>query len=139
MYFFDTDTTTHLHQGHRKVIDRLKEVGDENVATTIVTAIEILRGRHEFILKAADGADLLRAQQRLDESEALLLDIRIFPINSAAAAEFDKLRQVKKLKKIGRADLLIGCIALAHRAILVTRNVKDFQQLPGLRVENWVD
>ena len=45
----------------------------------------------------------------------------------------------KKLKKIGRADLLIACITLAQRATLVTRNLKDFRQVPGLPVENWLD
>jgi len=43
------------------------------------------------------------------------------------------------LKKVGRADLLIAAIALAHRATLVTRNVRDFQQIPGLILENWTD
>jgi tRNA(fMet)-specific endonuclease VapC len=49
------------------------------------------------------------------------------------------LRQDRKLKKIGRRDLLIACIALAHRAKVVTRNLKHFRQVPGLLVENWAD
>ena len=139
MYFLDTDTLTHVHVGKFKVLNRVKHVGDENVATTIVTAIEILRGRHEYLLKAADGHQLLRAQQLREFSEAMLLDTRVVAVDGSAAAEFDKLRQIKKLKAIGRADLLIGCIALAHGATLVTRNVKDFRQVPGLKVENWID
>jgi predicted nucleic acid-binding protein len=47
---------------------------------------------------------------------------------------FDRHRQIGKLKKTGRADLLIGCIVLAHRATLVTRNFDH-----GLKIENWVD
>ena len=69
----------------------------------------------------------------------MLLDITIVRINSAAAAEFDRLRQNKKLKKIGRSDLLIACIALAQRATVVTRNVKHFRLIPDLHVENWLD
>jgi tRNA(fMet)-specific endonuclease VapC len=45
----------------------------------------------------------------------------------------------KKLRKIGRADLLIAAISLANRATVVSRNLKDFRQVPGLRVENWAD
>ena len=59
--------------------------------------------------------------------------------DSGAAVEFNRLRQNKKLKKIGRADLLIAAIALGRRATLVSRNLRDFQQVPGLRVENWAD
>jgi tRNA(fMet)-specific endonuclease VapC len=58
---------------------------------------------------------------------------------AGARLEFDRLRQNKRLKKIGRGDLLIASIALAHRATLVTRNVRDFRQIPGLQVENWAD
>jgi tRNA(fMet)-specific endonuclease VapC len=114
-------------------------MGEQNVATTIVTAIEIIRGRHEHLLNAADGAQLLRAQQLLNASEEMLMDIQIFRVDAEVAAEFDRLRQTKRLKKTGRADLLIGCITLAHRATLVTRNDDHFRQIPGLKIENWVD
>jgi tRNA(fMet)-specific endonuclease VapC len=60
-------------------------------------------------------------------------------VDTASASEFDHLRRNKKLKRIGRADLLIAAITLAHRATLVTRNLKDFRQVPGLRTENWAD
>jgi tRNA(fMet)-specific endonuclease VapC len=139
MHFLDTDTLTHAHLGHRKVASQIEQVGQQNVATTIVTAIEIIRGRHEYILKAADGAQLLRAQQLLNASEEMLKDIQVFRLDAKAAAEFDRLRKIKRLKKTGRADLLIGCIALAHRATLVTRNEPHFREIPGLKIVNWVD
>ena len=110
MYFLDTDTLTHAHLGHRRVTTRIEQVGEENVATTIVSAIEIIRGRHEYLLKAADGAQLLRAQQLLNASEEMLMDIEILDVDPRAAAEFDRRRQIRRLKRIGRADLLIGCI-----------------------------
>jgi tRNA(fMet)-specific endonuclease VapC len=81
----------------------------------------------------------VRAQELLQRSEQRLGVLEIIPVDVAAAAHFDRLRQNKKLKKIGRGDLLIASLALAHRATLVTRNVKDFRQLPGLQVENWAD
>jgi tRNA(fMet)-specific endonuclease VapC len=64
---------------------------------------------------------------------------QVLAIDAASADEFDRLRANKKLKKIGRADLLIAAITLANKATLVTRNTKDFRQVPGLQVENWVD
>jgi hypothetical protein len=67
-------------------------VGEENVATTIVSAIEIIRGRHEYLLKAADGAQLLRVQELLDASEELRMDLEMLDVDTLAAAAFDRLR-----------------------------------------------
>src|SRR5207253_11039839 len=106
---------------------------------TIITEIELLRGRFDFTLKAATGAELLRAQELLTRTEELLAQIVIVPIDDAAAARFDQLRLARGLRKIGRADLLVASIALAHRATLVTRNLRHFKQVPGLVVANWVD
>jgi tRNA(fMet)-specific endonuclease VapC len=39
---------------------------------------------------------------------------------------------------IGRADVLIGATALAHDYTVVTANVRNFQRIPNLRVENWL-
>src|SRR5439155_3912465 len=111
----------------------------DRVAITLVTRIEILQGRFASILKAADGRQLLRAQQWLQQNEQYMRGLEIVPFDAAAAAEFDKLRQNKKLKKIGRADLLIAAIALANKATLITRNVKHFTQVPGLPTENWME
>lgn len=91
------------------------------------------------MLKAASGTDLLRAQQWLVRTEELLAEILIIPMDEAAAVEFDRLRAARRLRRIGRADLLIASITLAYRATLITRNVRHFQQIPGLNVTNWVD
>jgi tRNA(fMet)-specific endonuclease VapC len=134
----DTDITSLLFSGHERVVARYQAETDEVVITT-VTRIEMLEGRFATLLKAADGAELVRAQNRLQRAESDLAAFRILPVDAAVAVEFDRLRQDKKLKKIGRKDLLIGCIALSQGAILGTRNTKDFRQIKGLKVENWAD
>jgi tRNA(fMet)-specific endonuclease VapC len=139
MHLFDTDTLTYLHAGHPQVVRRLRDLDDPNVGTTVITKVEILRGRFDFLLQAADGAQLLRAQQLLSRSEELLAQIVTLPLNERSVQEFDRLRSQKALAKVGRADLLIASIALAHRATLVTRNVRHFSRVPGLTVVNWVD
>ena len=107
--------------------------------SSLISRIEILQGRFASVLKAEDGERLLLAQRRLSDNETDMQTIPILAVDAASAAEFDRLRENKKLKKLGRGDLLIAAITLANRATLVSRNLKDFRQVPGLQVENWVD
>lgn len=139
MNLLDTDILTLAHAGHPQVAERMRQAGEENIITTVINAIEVLQGRHDFLLKASNGQQLLRAQELLDRSKEMLEDATIISVDGVAAAEFDRLREIKKLKKIGRGDLLIASIALAHQATLVTRNLPDFRQVPGLGVENWAN
>ena len=139
MHILDTDTLTHLYAGHPRVIEHLQQLDGPDVGTTIITRIEMLRGRFDFLLKAATSEELLRAQHWLHRTEELLAQLVIISVDKTSASFFDRLRAIKKLRKIGRTDLLIASIALAHRAILVTRNERHFWQIPGLRITNWVD
>jgi tRNA(fMet)-specific endonuclease VapC len=138
MILLDSDTVTLWLLGHPVVGQRVLAASDV-VATMIVSRIEILRGRFDFLLKAEDGVRLPVAQARLDETERHLAGLLVVPFDAGSAAEFDRLRQSRKWKQIGRADLLIAGIALAHRARLVTRNLRHFRQIPGLSLENWPD
>jgi tRNA(fMet)-specific endonuclease VapC len=139
MFILDTDTLTYVHAGHPRVIGNLRSVEDPDVVTTIITKIELLRGRYEFLLKAETGAELVRAQKLLARTEDLLAQLLVLPFDAQAASNFDRLRVQSKLRKIGRADLLIASIVLAQRATLVTRNLRHFRQIPDLTVVNWVD
>ncbi len=139
MYLLDTDTLSLVHADDPRVTQRRHTVSSAEIATSIITRIEILRGRFDSVLKAADAIRLLQAQQRLLKSEELLSQLVVLPFDVAASLEFERLCETPKLRKIGRADVLIASIALAHRAILVTRNVRHFQHVPGLKVENWAD
>jgi tRNA(fMet)-specific endonuclease VapC len=138
MFVLDTDILSLLLRAHACVTERVAHATEE-VAITLISRIEILQGRFASVLKAENSEKLLQAQQRLDDSERDLNRFTILAIDPATAAEFDRLRQHKKLKKIGRGDLLIAALTLANRAILVTRNRKDFDQVPGLEVEDWAD
>ena len=138
MILLDTDTFTLLGRKHPKVIARL-EAAEGDVAITIITRIEALKGRIAFLIQAADGKEVRRAQEWLQRTETDLTRLPIVLFDDAAAAAFDRLLGTRGLKKIGRGDLLIASIALANRATLVTRNLKDFRHVPGLQLENWAD
>lgn len=100
---------------------------------------KVLRGRIDYLLKAETWVNLLKTQELLFRTEKLLQKLLIIPISQSASNEFERLRAVSKLRKIGRADLLIASISLANRATLVTRNTRHFKQIPGVRAVNWVD
>jgi tRNA(fMet)-specific endonuclease VapC len=139
MKILDTDMLTYLFEGHQRTVERFGQE-TEQVATTIISCIEVLQGRFTMLLKAPDGQHLRRAQRLLEQALEHLEEIHnTVPIDDAAADQFDRLRQNKKLKKIGSADMLIAAITLANRATLVTRNLKDFRLVPRLQVENWAD
>jgi tRNA(fMet)-specific endonuclease VapC len=140
MYVLDTDILTLRFMGHLHVTARQQSVPSGEIAIFVISWIQAMSGRFDFLLKAANGDELLRAQRLLDVTRASLASVAaVLPIDERAAVEFDRLRENRKLRKIGRADLLIATIALANGATLVTRNPRDFRQVPGLRIENWAD
>jgi predicted nucleic acid-binding protein len=141
MTVLDTDIVTLLSYGKtEKLQERLAAVAEgEELAVTIITRMEILQGRFASIRNAADPEELRVATERFQASERLLNSfVRLDP-NDAAMEHFERLRKGKKTRNIRRGDMLIACITLAHEALLVTRNVKDYRDVAGLRVENWAD
>lgn len=63
--------------------------------------------------------------------------LQILPFDQEAADTFHRLKGDRF--RPGTMDLKIAAICLAHEATLLTRNLRDFEQIPGLRVENWLD
>ena len=61
----------------------------------------------------------------------------VVPFDEAAARRFDDLRA--RALRLGTMDLKIAATALVHDALLLSANRRDFERVPGLRVENWLD
>ena len=76
-----------------------------------------------------------------DRELALLFEffqeLEVVPFDEAAAQRFDDLRRQKL--RIGSRDLEIAATALVSDALLLSANRIDFERVPGLRVENWLD
>ncbi len=141
MIVLDTDIVTlHSYGKTNKLQQRLAAVDEsEELGVAIITCMEILQGRYASILKAANREELGRAVDRFRASEELLDSfVRLEP-DDAVQEQFERLRKGKKTKNMRRGDMLIACVALAHKALLVTRNVDDYKDVSGLRVENWAD
>ncbi|MFO0850172.1 MAG: type II toxin-antitoxin system VapC family toxin [Gemmataceae bacterium] len=140
MYVLDTDILGLWWRRQEKVVARVLVASALHpLVTTTITRIELLEGRFSNIRTAASGDELAKAVSRLSETVRALSQLPELEVDHRAVEIFDRLRVTKRLKKMGRMDLLIACVTLANGATLVTRNVKDFNSVPDLRVENWAD
>lgn len=137
MFFLDTDIATLVFRKQDRVLARLATVAADRIAFTLVTWLEVLRGRIEAIIKAATAAELLAAVDGLQKSETFLTQFLLVPITDAVAAQFEQLRANKKLNKMDSGDRLQAALALSHGATLVTRNTKDYAHVPNLKLDNW--
>ncbi len=59
----------------------------------------------------------------------------VLPFDPPAAQEYARLRHA--CPRLGAMDLKVAAIALTHDATVLTRNLRDFQQVPNLRAEDW--
>src|SRR5438477_8480944 len=116
MYLLDTDTYSHLLSKRASVVENARRAADdgEEVAVTIITKIEVLQGWFEALVKADERARFLTAQRELFLTEEALQHILVVPIGASALDHFERLSVIRGIRKIGRRDLLIASIVLAH-------------------------
>ncbi len=136
LYILDTDVAGFVQSHHSGVtasINSLPE--DDTVAVTIITFGEDLSGWLPACRRAPNGIARARAYARLLDGLEFYREMICLPFDETAAAIFDQLRAQDK--RTGTNDLAIAAITLAVNGILVTRNVVDFQRVPGLLIEDW--
>jgi len=125
----DTDTCIEILRGNRTVIERRAAVLDV-VVTTWVTAAELYFGA--AVSKAPDGNRTV-VDDFLQSTAAIDMDFR-------AARTFGEIKALlqRRGEMVPDADLLIGAIALARAATLITGNSRHFARMPGLQCEDWI-
>ena len=140
MTLLDSDTFTLLGYDRPGMAEKLTRARAASVvALPVFVRAQALRGRLDGLLKANTTDDVLRLQALLTDVEIRLAEYPVIPFDAAGGGHFTRLRTLKVVRSVGLADLLIAAIALAQDATLVTRNTKDFQPIPGLKLENWAD
>jgi tRNA(fMet)-specific endonuclease VapC len=135
LYAFDTDMLTLFQKGHPAVCQRALAHSRQELATTVVNVEEQLSGWYTELRRARKPERLAKTYGRLAACVRFLADLRILDFTEAGIARYQGLLLLKL--KIGRTDLRIAATVLEHRAILVTRNLSDFRQIPGLATEDW--
>lgn len=140
MIVLDTDAITFLEHREsavsRQLRDRLTALSSEHdVVATIITFEEQTRGWLSIFAQARDATSLVAAYDRLLRHLDVFKEIDVVPFTLSAEAIFRELRKQKF--RIGTRDLRIAAIALSLNATLLTRNLRDFGSIPGLRTEDW--
>jgi tRNA(fMet)-specific endonuclease VapC len=129
-FLLDTNILSDLVRNPRGLVsDRIKEVGEDNICTSVVVAAELRYGAAK------------KASSRLTmQLEAILRAIDVLALEQPADAVYGSLRA--RLEQAGRSiganDLLIASHALALGHTVVTDNAREFSRIHGLRVENWM-
>ncbi|MBW4509725.1 MAG: type II toxin-antitoxin system VapC family toxin [Scytonematopsis contorta HA4267-MV1] len=78
----------------------------------------------------------MNAYQRLQEAIVFFQRFQVLEFSPSAGIHYQSLKDQKL--RIGSRDLRIAAIALSKNGIVVTRNQKDFGQVPGLKIEDWL-
>jgi tRNA(fMet)-specific endonuclease VapC len=116
---------------------QLNTSDDQDIATTVITVEEQMRGWLAWINRSDDVHRQVPAYQELLRLFVFFSRWHVVPFDEQAASEYQGLRAQRI--RIGTMDLKIAAIALVHDALLLSANLRDFQQIPNLRVANWIN
>ena len=135
----DTNTLSVLQRGTSAGYDnlcaRLTRLPDETIFATVVSFEEQTRGWLAYLRRAKSDRDLLKGYSDLWGMLNDYRELNVLPFDDAALTHYRELKTQRV--RIGTMDLRIASIALACHAQVVTQNLRDFQQVPGLLVEDW--
>lgn len=133
LYVLDTDHVS-LHQRKDPLVTaRIESHPATEMAVTAVTLGEQMRGRLAQLGKKK--VSLSAAYELLRTTSEYFCSINVLPFDEDAHRRYEGLRSQKI--RIGKMDLRIAAVVLGRDAVLVTRNLGDFQQVRGLKIEDW--
>jgi tRNA(fMet)-specific endonuclease VapC len=135
MYLLDTDILSNLlkRAPSTALIAKLAAVPPEQQFTSSITLGELIFGAYRL----GPQASVL-----LDRIEATLLpNLPVLPFDLPAARQYGEVRAdlERQGTPIGDADLRIAAVARVHGLTVITGNIRHFQRVPGLPVENWME
>jgi predicted nucleic acid-binding protein len=125
-YLVDSDYVADWLKGRNDAVALLSDLADQGLAISIITYGEIYEG----IIYGQNPAALANVFRRL------LRGVDVLPLNRSTMRRFAAIRGQLRAegKIIGDPDILIAATALQHGHILVTRNVRDFARIAGLKI-----
>ncbi len=129
MYVTDTNTLIYFFKGSGNVSQKLLSIPPKEIGIPAIVLYELEVG----IAKSK------APRKRLKQLEDMMSVINILPFTAKEARSSAMIRAQleRKGRTIGPIDILIAGTALAHQAILVTHNVKEFKRIEKLQIEDW--
>lgn len=129
MRILDTDVCIEILRGNEEVIERRQRTLDE-VATTWISAAELYYGAEKSV--AADS--------NREAAHDFLETLPVVGLDGDSARRFGALKAdlERRGQSLADADLLIASISLARGAVLATGNVRHYERIPGLTIEDWI-
>jgi tRNA(fMet)-specific endonuclease VapC len=135
----DTDHLTVIQRraepAYSRLRGRLSKVSPNTIQTTIISFEEQMRGWLSLIARLRNKSTEVGAYQRLMTLLRFFNEIAVLDYTDSVAAQFEDLRRSKL--RVGSMDLKIASITLSHDGLLLSSNLRDFSQVPELRVEDW--
>ena len=131
IYMLDTNICIYIiKQKPKEVIDHLKKIKNSDLCISSITYSELLYG----VEKSSNVTKNLLALTMF------LTNIELISYDENASAQYGLIRAEleRNGKPIGPLDMLIAAHAKSLKITLVTNNVKEFERVNGLKVENWV-
>ena len=138
-FLFDTDHLSILQarSGTEYSILAARMAGHPTAdfAVSVISLHEQTLGAQTFLGRARTSADLVRGYLLLRQIFDSFVSIQMVPFDTQAATALDGL--VAQWIRISAMDLRIAAVALAQRLVLLTRNARDFNRVPGLVIQDW--
>ncbi|NJL63700.1 MAG: type II toxin-antitoxin system VapC family toxin [Methylacidiphilales bacterium] len=140
LWILDTDHTSLFLAGNKAIAAQVA-AHSHDIAITVITVQELFNGWMGKLNDPAQANKLAHLYTKLWETTEFFKIINILNFDREAENCDQILRQSYKslAKKKIEKDLRIASIALVKNAIIVTRNYKDFSQIPNLKIENWTE
>jgi tRNA(fMet)-specific endonuclease VapC len=135
----DTDHVSILKyrdsERYNRLAARLATVVDETIGVTIISVEEQMRGWLASIAKERQPRRQVGPYKELARLFDYFSEFEIVLFNDLAAEQFSQFNRIR----IGTSDRKIAAIAIVNGALLLTANRQDYEKIPGLRFENWMD
>ena len=134
MYLLDTNIVSYFLRGASPALNqRILDSTPDELAISIISAGELRYGLSRL-------PPSRRAAQLTHQLDGLLTAVAVLALPAEAAQHYGTARSQLEAAgtPIGGNDLWIAAHALSQNLTLVTNNTREFERVPGLKLENWV-